>query len=1022
MNRIFREIAQVVAKYEGFIEKYVGDAVMALFGVPRAHEDDPVRAIRAAREIHALVESMSPQFQERIGQSLTMHTGINTGLVVTGEVDLDEGTHRVAGDAINLTARLCSLAAGGEILVGADTYHQARGSFTFKELEPAKVKGKHELVRIYKVLSSTGEPRKIRRIHGLRAKLIGRKLEMARLAEAVEKLRQGESSVWSILGNAGTGKSRLVEEFKGTLDLEEIQWREGHSNAYSQNMPYSALIDLLNRAFLIKEGDPPGTVKKKVESSLESLIGKREDVIPYIGSLYALNYPEIERVDPEFWKIRLHQAIQVILSALVQRAPTIVCFEDIHWADPSSLDLLRSTLSEFRHPALFVLVYRPYFTLFTSHQLSTLGKSYEEIRLKDLSASEAQEMTESLLKTKTIPTDLQRFVKERVEGNPFYLEEVINSLIESNTLIRDNGTWRLARSISESGISPTIHGVISGRLDRLEKEAKRVLQEASVIGRTFHYEILKSVTDLKEQMDECLGGLEQLELIRTKSLEPELEYIFKHGLTQEVVYEGILKKERRVMHERIGLVVEKLFQERLSEFYETLAFHFKKGQSILKAVDYLMKSADKSWKMYAVEQSYRYGKEAFDLLTNKPDKSKEEEGLLIDLINHWAFAFWYTGDFRSLENLLRAHANIVESLDDRANSGMFYKWLGVVAFCRERYRNAYQYLRSAIKLGEETDNKLVIAPACSDLAFTCAELGFFEEGISFGERALEIGELLPSDQKPHFHFYPLAAMAYIYWKQGNKKKALEKAKVLLDCGQRTSNMPLAWAHWIMGLCCLLDGDFQSAIEHSKKGIQISQFPMFSQLSKTLLGVINVYHGQFHEAEGMLREVVTYSEKFGHENIGRPANMYLGVALIGQGRMAKGLRMIEQAQGLFLKNERKYFYAMSEYILGKVYLQIVERATPMTLSTIAKNIGFLIRNVPFASKKAEYHFKKAIEVAKEVGAKAILGQAYLDLGLLHKAKGRMDQAREFFSTSIELFEQCEAEGYLKQAKEALASVE
>jgi tetratricopeptide (TPR) repeat protein len=1017
MSRIFGDIAQVVSKYEGFVEKFIGDAVMVLFGVPKAHEDDPVRAIRAAGEINDLAEALSPQLEEKVGKPLSMHSGINTGLVVTGEVDLDKGTHGVAGDTINLAARLCSLANPGEIVVGPDTCRRAEGHFTFTALGPTEVKGKAEPVQAYRVESLREQPRKIHRLQGLRADLIGRNLQMAELVEAVEKLRRGEGSVIAISGDAGTGKSRLMEEFKSTLDLDEIQWREGHAYAYSQNIPYFPLIDMLNRTWHIEEGDPPETVRKKVESSVEYLIGKKEDVIPYIGSLYALRYPEIERVDPEFWRIRLHQAIREILSALAERAPTIVCLEDLHWADPSSLDLLRFILSEFRHPALFVLVYRPYFTLFTSHQLSTLDKSYEEIRLHDLSASEAQDMTASLLKTKTIPSDLRRFVEERVEGNPFYLEEVINSLIESEILVRDNGTWKLTRSISESGISPTIHGVISGRLDRLEKETKRILQEASVIGRAFFYEILKRVTDLKEQIDECLSGLERLDLIRTRSLQPELEYIFKHALTQEVVYEGLLKKERRAIHERIGLVMEQLFQDRLPEFYENLAFHFKQGLSILKAVHYLMKSGEKSLKKYAVEESHLYYKAAFDLLAKKPVKTKEEKEILIDLIIEWALVFHFRGDFKRLDDLFRAHEGLAESLDDKARLGRLYVWLGMAAFCRARHRNAYQYLHKALKLGEETENMQVIGHACGWLPWVCAELGLFEEGISFGERAQEIARLLPPD--PWLQWVSLSGLGYSYSHKGETKKVFKYGKDLLDHGDRHSDMrSLMWGKVITGLAYLGDGNLQSAIQCFREGLQISQDPYYHQLVRSGLGSAYAYAGQFQEAEEALQQVVAYTREYGTEEIGIPASMRLGGALIGKGHMGRGLAMIEEAQGLFLENEQKSFYAISEYILGKVYLQIAERATPMTLSTIAKNIGFLIRNVPFASKKAEYHFNKAIEVAKEIGAKRTLGQTYLDLGLLHKAKGRRDQARECISTSIELFEQCEAEGYLKQAKEAL----
>jgi len=605
-SRIFGEISQIVAKYDGFIEKFVGDAVMALFGVPKAHEDDPIRAIEAAREIHDVVHAISPELEEKVGKPLSMHTGINTGLVVTGEVNLEKGTHGIAGDTINLAARLSSLAKADEIIVGPDTYHQAEGYFAFEGLEPTKVKGKTEPIQIYKALSPKEQPSTTHSHHGLRADLIGREVELAQLGEAAQMLRQGKGAIFSICGETGTGKTRLVEEFKTTLDLKEIQWHQGQAYAYSQNTPYFPLIDLFSRAFQIKDGDAPERVREKVESGVESLVGKRKDIIPYVGSLYALSYPEVEEVSPEFWKARLQETVQAIFSGLTQRAPTVICLEDLHWADPSFMDLLRFLLSEFRYPALFLCVYRPAFSLFTSHQLSGLGTQHQEIQLNDLSPSEAQIMVESLLKTRTIPKDLRRFIQENVEGNPFYLEEVINALIESGTLIRDNGAWSISQPISQSDMPSTIHGIISARLDHLEKESKRILQEASVIGRAFLYEILKRCTQLKEQLDRHLTGLERLDLIHARSLQPDLEYVFKSAMTQEIVYSGLLRKERQAIHERIAQVMEQLFQGRLPEFYETLAFHFKQGHSTLKAVDYLVKSGEKSLGRYAVEESHQY--------------------------------------------------------------------------------------------------------------------------------------------------------------------------------------------------------------------------------------------------------------------------------------------------------------------------------------------------------------------------------------------------------------------------------
>jgi len=1020
MSQIFGGITSIVNKYDGSIQKFIGDAVVAFFGVPKAHEDDPVRAIRAAREIHSFVEAMSPRVEQRVGGPLSMHSGINTGLVVTGQVDQDGGSTGVLGDTINLASRLSGLAKAGEILVGSVTYQLGEGHFIFEKLGPVQVKGKAEAVQVYRLLSPKEKPLTLHRTFGLRADLIGRKAELAQLQEAVQKLRQGKGTIFSICGDAGTGKTRLLEEFRATLDLNEIQWLEGHAYAYSQNIPYFPLIDLLNRTWQIEEGDPPEMVREKVEFRIERLIGRKGDVAPYIGSLYALSYPEIEGVSPEFWRSGLLKAVQAILSALAQSGPTVICLEDIHWADPSSLDLLRSILSEFSHPVLFICAYRLPFSLFTSHQLGAIGKSYQEIKLQDLSASDAQDMMESLLKSKTIPQELRKFIQEKVEGNPFYLEEVINSLIESGTLIRDNGNWRLSRPINELDISPTVQGVISARLDRLEKEMKRILQEASVIGRAFLYEILTKITELKEQLDHHLHRLEQFDLIRIRSFQPELEYIFKHALTQEVVYGGLLKKERQAVHERIGLVMEQLFHERLSEFYETLAFHFKRGQSLHKAIDYLMKSGEKSLKRYAIEESHQYYQEAFDLLKNKTSMTDEEKRLLIDLLIKWALIFYYRGDFNGLVSLFRDHEGLAESLTNKAEIGMFYGWLGLALYCSGKAKSSYEYLCKALKTGEEIEDRRVIGYACAWLTWTCAELGLLGEAVAFGERAQDISRSFESDQ--YLYFKSLGGLAYAYWHSGEAKKTLEAGRAILDYGERHSNIrSLVMGHWVMGEGYTMAGDYHSAIECLESGTRFSADPFYSQTLRLLLGYSYFFTNQLDKAETALEEVMTYSQKFGAGVIGTMASILMGVLLIAKGRMSQGLELLAEGQRACLENQRRALYAGSEYTLAKVYSQIVEGSEPISLLTMAKNIGFLIKNIPFASKKAEEHFKRAIEVAKEIGAKGTMGMAYLDLGLLYRMKGKTEQARKCISEAIQIFERTEAEEFLKQAKEALAAL-
>ena len=460
-------MTKVVDKYQGSLENFSGDQIMVLFGFPKIHEDDSIRAIKTAMEIHLMAEGISRKFQETINHPLAVHIGINSGLAVMGQAEFHNMTHHIAGDTINVASRLCSLAKAGETIVGQTTYIQAEGFFSFETLEAVQLKGKTKPIQVYKLLGPKSLPSKTHRISGLRSEIIGRSKEMAILKKAVDRLTKGRGTFIAICGEAGTGKSRLIEEFKASLDPEAVDWVEGHAYNYTQNISYYPLIDLISRELGIKESDTPEQIAGKLKAKVDELVETRENVLPYLGNLLSLNYPEAVGVSPDFLKSRLHQAILAVLKATTQKAPTVICLEDLHWADVTFLDLLRSTLLREGPNGLTLCTYRPPLKLFSKEEISMMGEGYVEIQLKDLSQAEAQEMVVSILKTETIPKELRHYIQEKVGGNPFYLEEMINSLIELETLSLEDNQWKFTKDIADSDIPTTIHAVISDRIDRL---------------------------------------------------------------------------------------------------------------------------------------------------------------------------------------------------------------------------------------------------------------------------------------------------------------------------------------------------------------------------------------------------------------------------------------------------------------------------------------------------------------------------------------------------------------------------
>ena len=1020
MGRIFGEIEQVVKKYEGTIDKLIGDAALILFGVPTAHEDDPVRAIRAAREIHAGVKALNRQFIEKVGHPLTMHSGINTGLVVTGEVNLADGVLGITGDTINVAARLEGLAGPGQILVGPDTYAQSESYFHFNPLAPTSVKGKAKPIRIYEVLSPKIVRPNKHRAYRRQTRLIGRIDELRQMQRMLIKTRKDQGAILAINGEAGTGKSRLVEEFRSGIKSEPMQWIEGHAYAYTQNNPYSLFTDLFCRALRINEGDPVAKVKEKIETGIKGLLGSQQEIMPYIAELFAIGSIAEDAVSPEIRKIRLQKAIRSILTALVGKMPTVICLEDMHWVDPSSLELIRSILSDYHYPLFLICVHRPGLLLISDKQRRDLKDVYRQVTLNDLTPAHMLDMAKSLLETDHLPDDLRRFIHQKVGGNPFYLEEVIHSLIESDLLVFKNGSWTLRKSIEDSKIPPTIHGVISGRLDRLDKKMKRILQEASVIGRTFYFEILDKITELKPVIDECLSGLEALDLIKIRRDGPDLAYSFKNALTQEVAYSSLLRKERRAIHERIGLVMEQAFADRLSEFYEPLALHFKHGRSQLKAVRYLMKSGEKSLLKYALEESHRYFAAAYEIFEGQTEKTEKEQHLLIDLLNRWSFVYYYRGRYRKLIQLLTPHKELAESLADKELLGMYYAWLGFALWHRERFNQAHEYLEKALSLGDACSNDPIIGYSCAWLSWTCTELGLMDKAIGYAERAQKIYQT--ADLDPYIYVNSLAGMGYALWHKGEKRKTQKVGALLLDFGRKNADNRSR----VMGYCCLgwgylIDGNMNAAAAYFKEAVEVSTDPWFSMFPKLALCYGFVSSGHMQDAAQLITEITTFNQERGAEFAGKPAAFFEGIVAIAGGDISKGVRTLKDLLRHWNDGGCKLRYALCGNLLAMIYANFVRRAKILNPALFVKNLSFMLKTAPFIEKKAAQYFKLFIREARAIDARGVLGQAYLHWGYMLQDRGHSGSALNCFQEALKCFRQCDAESYLIQVGEAINCV-
>lgn len=630
MSGIFGDIAQVVNKYGGFIEKFIGDAVVALFGVPKTHEDDPVRAINAAREIHAAVEAMSPQLEERVGQPLSMNTGINTGLVVTGEVDLKTGRHGIMGDTINLASRLEDLAKPGEILVGENTYREARAIFTFERLEHNKIKGKVDPVRIYRVLTPKRETNHYLYGSGLGSgrkiypDMVGRDKELKMLETEVIKTCNGQGCVVNITGEAGLGKSRLVAELRKREEMKSVVFLEGRAIYIGENLSFHPVIDLLKNWARIRDDESEASAFGKLEAAIKNLYPEmQEEIFPFIATLAGMKLSgsyagRVRGIEGEALEKLILKSVRELLVRASEKNPIVIAMEDLHWADMSSVEMLESLFPLVeKHRILFINVFRRGYNEKVDRLSETMKNRppahFVEIPLQALDARMSETLIDNVLNIPSFQHPMKAQVVNRAGGNPFFLEEILRTFIDAGAVVVKNGEFEVTEKIETVLIPRKIHDVIAARLDRLDEDTRHLVKIASVIGRSFFYRVLVEVAKAIEDIDGRLSYLKDIQLIMDRERMDELEYVFKHALAQEAAYESILQQKRKELHLQVANSIEKVFGKRLQEFYGMLAYHYSKGEDLEKTEEYMVKAGGEALRLSASIEALKYYQEALNL-------------------------------------------------------------------------------------------------------------------------------------------------------------------------------------------------------------------------------------------------------------------------------------------------------------------------------------------------------------------------------------------------------------------------
>ena len=633
MNGAFVQMIKPVYQYEGTIARLMGDALLAFFGAPIAHEDDPRRAILAGLDIVESIKPYHEQIREKYGIDLDVRVGINTGLVVVGAVGSDlRMEYSALGDAINLAARMEQTAQPGTVQVAHDTYKLVKNLFEFKALGGIEIKGKSEPVLTYQALGRKFESGQARGIEGLHAPMVGRETELFSLRQVMTDLKQGLGRIVFVLGEAGLGKTRLISEahevFK-SLGHTQAVWVEMISLSYETNQAYGLFQRLLRRMGGIEYQDAPNVLHEKLSTLVADVEeAQRPRALRVFGALFGLESGDNGvPMDDETFKRDLYETMYLWWKGHFSLQPAVLVFDDMHWCDAASAELLRQLLPLTGESPLVLLFAMRAERNAPAWQIKTTADEeynhrYTELVLRPLSDAEGNELINRLLANPDLPDGLRKSILEKSGGNPFFIEEVVRTLIDSRILVSEAGElngatrqrWRATSASADFAIPDNLQSLLAARMDRLEETTRGTLQLASVIGRSFYHRVLQAVDEASHELDKHLGTLLRMELIREAARVPEVEYAFRNPLTQEAVYKTILIKRRRAFHRRVGEAMESIYAERLDALFGLLAYHFALANEREKAIDYYRKAARQAVALFAYDDAIQNLRGALELI------------------------------------------------------------------------------------------------------------------------------------------------------------------------------------------------------------------------------------------------------------------------------------------------------------------------------------------------------------------------------------------------------------------------
>ena len=989
LDPVLEHMMEAVHRYEGTVNQVMGDGIMALFGAPLAHEDHAVRACYAALRMQEAIENYAKDLSRNAGVRVQIRVGINSGEVVVRSIGSDlRMDYSAVGQTTHLAARMEQMAMPGSIILTPATLALAEDFIQVRSMGPTPVKGLSEAIDVCELMGAKAVRSRFHAhvTRGL-SKLVGRTSEMRQLAEALDLVRSNHGQVVAVVGDPGVGKSRLFWEFVHSHGIGGYLIVESAAVSYGKATPYLPVIEMLRDYFQIEPRDDIRKIREKVAGKLSSLDGALESTLPALFGLLDIPVDDEQwsRLDPQLRRQRTLDAVKRLLLRESEIQPLIVVFEDLHWIDTETQAVLNALVEGLPTYRLLLLAnYRP------EYQHPWGGKTYyRQVRVDALQSASAEEFLYTLLGNNVTLEPLKRLLIERTDGNPFFLEESVRTLVETKVLAGDPSRYWLTRSPESLQIPATAQAILASRIDRLEPRDKELLQAASVIGKGASLTLLEAIADMSaDELGQRLVRLQVAEFLYETRLFPDVEHSFKHALTHEVAYGSLLLDRRRRLHARIVDAIERLHEGRLTEHIEHLAHHAARSEVWDKAARYGYDAGRRSLERSAYREATAYLEQALAATAQPPaqrdalersidirialrttllalgegsrafEHVREAEAIArgigddVQLLRVTLVMFhhlWLAGRTKEARKygertvaLAESHGGITLRIAANVTVGQSEVWWGEWAKAEGRLHLVMDLLQ-----GDHTRTHLGAAVfpavmACSNLAAVHAHRGEFREGVRIGEEAVRIATSL---RHPFSVVYAMAHLGLVYLYQGDLPKVTRQCELGLTAGAEAAIGFLAqFLAAVRGYVQILSGgSIDVGLPPLQRAIEV----------QTVMG--------FRYGLGWLVEMLSES-------------------LLLAGRPDEAAEQARRGMSLAVECGERWIEAECHRTLGDI-------------ATLRESAS---------SEPAEQHYRDALTLASELGARPLAAHCHLGLGKLYRRTGSRQEAQEHLDVAVAMY--------------------